>query len=261
MRADQFEHREHVAIDVLVFFSKGVSPEEWRAPLSFTKKPKEPDGELIQPFQHAIQFRSAELFKAADRSQVAAKLLEAVIAHAHAEVLSDDIFDLMSLIENDGVIFGQDAAFIVFVLQRQIGEEEVMVHNDDVAFERALMHGGDEAALEIRTLLPGAEIAAGIDLSPGGPGFGQRFDVGAISEFRGFFPSADDLEIGQLFQAREHRLLFSIVDFLAARVIAAALHVADIQWPREMLLQERNIFEEELLLEVFGPSGNHDALA
>ncbi len=102
---------------------------------------------------------------------------------------------------------------------------------------------------------------ARVDLGPGGAGFGQRLDLGAVADFGGLLPLADDLEIGHFLQARQHRLLLGVVDLLAAGVVVAALHVADLQRPREMLLQERNVLEEELLLQILGAGGDHDALA
>ena len=93
----------------------------------------------------------------------------------------------------------------------------------------ALVHQGDEAALEIGALLAGAQVAAGVELGPGGAGFGQRLDFGAVAEFGGLLPLADDLEIGHFLQAGQHRLLFGVVDLLAAGVVVAALHVADLQ--------------------------------
>ena len=125
----------------------------------------------------------------------------------------------------------------------------------------ALVHQGDEAALEVGALLAGAQVGAGIHLGPGGAGFRQRLDFGAVAEFGGLLPLADDLEIGHFFQAGEHRLLFGVVDLLAAGVVVAALHVADLERPRKVLLQERDVLEEELLLQVLGAGGDHDALA
>ena len=135
-----------------------------------------------------------------------------------------------------------------------------MIDDDDVAFLRPLMHGGDEAALELRTLLAGAQLAARVDLGPGGARFGQRLDLGAIAGLGGLLPLADDAEVGDFFQAVEDRLLLRIVDFLAAGVVAASLHVAGAQRP-QVLFQERNVFEEKLLLQIFGAGRNHHALA
>ena len=53
----------------------------------------------------------------------------------------------------------------------------------------------------------------------------------------GLLPLADDLKVGDFFQAFEHRLLFGVVDLLAAGVIGAALHVADAQ-RAQMLFEE-----------------------
>ena len=59
----------------------------------------------------------------------------------------------------------------------------------------------------------------------------------------------------------EHRLAIGVVDLLAAGEIGAALHVADLQRAVEMLLQKRNVFVEELLLQVLGAGGDHHAFA
>ena len=91
--------------------------------------------------------------------------------------------------------------------------------------------------------------------------FGQRLDFGAVADLGGLLPLADDLEIGDFFQAGEHGLLFGVVDLLPAGVVVAALHVADLERPRKMLLEEGNVLEEELLLQVLGAGGDHDALA
>ena len=51
-----------------------------------------------------------------------------------------------------------------------------------------------------------------------------------------------------------------VVQLLAAKIIAAALHVADPQLA-EVLLEEGNVFVEELLLQGLGAGGDDDALA
>ena len=74
--------------------------------------------------------------------------------------------------------------------------------------------------------------------------FGQRLDLRAIAELGGLFPVANDLEIGHFFEPVEHRRVLGIVDLLPAGVVIPALHVADLQRPRKVLLQERNVLEE-----------------
>ncbi len=183
-----------------------------------------------------------------------------VVADAHAEVFAGHVFDLVRFVEHHGGVFGNDAAEIV-VLHRQVGEEQVMIDDDDVALMRAAVHFGQEAALELLALLAGAQIAARVQLLPGGAGFGQRLDLGAIAGGGGLLPFADDLKVGDFFQAAQNRLAIGVVDLLPAGEVGAALHVADLQRPVEMLLQERNVFVEELLLQVLGSGGDHHAFA
>ncbi len=74
------------------------------------------------------------------------------------------------------------------------------------------------------------------------------------------FPVANDLEIGDFFEAFEHGLFFGVVNFLAAGVIGAALHVTSAQ-RAEVLFKEGNVLEEELLLKILGAGGDDHALA
>ena len=55
--------------------------------------------------------------------------------------------------------------------------------------------------------------------------------------------------------------LLRVVDLLPAGVVVPALHVADAQGRGEVPLQERNVLEEELLLQVLGAGGDHHARA
>ena len=167
----------------------------------------------------------------------------------------------MGFIEDHGIVIGQQAAFELLVAEGEVGEEEMVIDDDDVAFGGALVHEGDEAALKVGALLAAAELAARVDLGPGGAALRQGADFGAIADFGGLLPVADDLEIGHFLQAVEDGFLVGVVDLLAAGVVVAALHVADLQGAGKMLLEEGDILEKELLLEIFGASGDHDAFA
>jgi hypothetical protein len=85
-------------------------------------------------------------------------------------------------------------------------------------------------------------------------------DFGAVAGFGGPFPFADNLKIGDFLQPCQDRFTLRVVDFLAAGVVGPAFHVADAKLIGEVLLQEGNVFEEELFLKVLRAGGNDDAL-
>ena len=61
-------------------------------------------------------------------------------------------------------------------------------------------------------------------------------------------------------QAAESRLPRQVVELFPAKIIVASFHVADAQLA-QMLLQKRNVLEEELLLKGLGPGGYNHPLA
>ena len=52
------------------------------------------------------------------------------------------------------------------VAHGKIGKEQMMIDDDDVAFQRAPVHLRDEAAVELLAFLPRAQIASRIQLPP-----------------------------------------------------------------------------------------------
>ena len=74
-----------------------------------------------------------------------------------------------------------------------------------------------------------------------------------------FSHCGDVVELVDLFEAVEERVVAQGVELVAAEVVAAALHVADLQRAEEGF-EEGDVLEEELLLQVFGAGGDDDAL-
>src|SRR4051794_37642071 len=103
----------------------------------------------------------------------------------------------------------------------------MMVHNNDVAFHRALVHQRNEASLELLAFLPGTKIAARVELRPCRALLRQRLNLSSVSEFGRLLPISDDLKVGDFFQSIQDRLIFSVVDLLTACIVAPSLHVAD----------------------------------
>ena len=68
-----------------------------------------------------------------------------------------------------------------------------------------------------------------------------------------------------LFQSAEHGLVGEVVELLAAQIVVAPLHVTDVELAfavgKKRLFEKRDIFVEELFLQILGSGGNDDALA
>ncbi len=107
--------------------------------------------------------------------------------------MAGNIFDLVRFIEDDGRIFGQDAAERL-IAHGQIRKEQVVINDDDVAFERAAVHLGDEAAVELFAFLARAEVASRIELPPGRARFGKIAQFAAIARGGDLLPIANDLK-------------------------------------------------------------------
>ena len=213
----------------------------------------------MQAHEDAVEFFRGKALAGGDARDVTHQIGELVVADANTEVLPGDFFNLVCFVEDDGAVFGNDAR-VLFVPHREIGEEEVMVDDDDVALMRLAMHLGDEATLELLALLAGAGLAAGVDFGPRRRAFGKRMDLGAVASYGILLPIGDDLEVVEFLESGEDGLFLRVVDFLAADVVAAALHVADLELlVFEVLLEERNVLEKELFLQVFGACGDDDA--
>ncbi len=166
----------------------------------------------------------------------------------------------MRLVENHRGIFGQDRAEIVLA-NGEIGEKQVVIHDDEVGFLRALVHGGDETLLKFGALLAAAEVAARVDAVPEFRVVGKKRELAAIAGFGQLAPVANLREPVDFVHAFQDGLAFHLMHFLPAQKIGAALHQRRLQVGREVLLQEGNILLEELLLQRFRGGGDHHAPA
>src|SRR3989304_3819698 len=136
---------------------------------------------------------------------------------------------------------------------RKAGKKKMGVADPPVRPRRPPVHRRDEAAVELRALLPGAGVAPRVDPRPEGDGVGEVAELGAVAGFRRLFPLADAGVVVELLQALEHRLVLEVVEFLPAEEVRPALHVAGADFGVEVLLQKRDVLEEKLLLEGFRP--------
>ena len=115
---------------------------------------------------------------------VTSQIVEAQIADRDSEVAAGHVFELMSFVEDHGRAIRQDAGvgrIVGHQLNRQVGEKQVMVHDDDVALHRPPVHLGNEAAFELLAARAGAGLGARIHLAPQRTALGKRVQFGAIA--------------------------------------------------------------------------------
>ncbi len=110
-------------------------------------------------------------------SHILQKRLHLAAAHVGAEELRGEIRDLMSLIENDGV-GGSEQVTEPVLLECEIRQQQVVVHDDDVGIERLASRQHHVTAGDFRTAHPQATLAGGGDLRP------QRVRVRQAAHFR-----------------------------------------------------------------------------
>src|SRR3989442_4852362 len=129
-------------------FEKCLAALQTRAPFRTTNQPEDPVREFLHAAENTVEFRRAELLLSRNSADIAPQFLKPVVAHRDTEILTGDILDLVSFIENHRMIFGQDATKL-FIFDGQVGKKQVMVDDDDVALHGALVHEGHETALEL----------------------------------------------------------------------------------------------------------------
>ncbi len=193
--------------------------------------------------------------------RVAHQFLEAVIAHDDAEILRRYILELMRLVQHRGVTIGNDRA-VVAVAHGRVGEQQVMVHDDEVGFGGALAHARDEALLIERAGRAEAVLGRRGQLRP------EREVLRQVGQLRAV------ASLGLDRPPLEHRQQDPLVHFVAActesakpllpcevaglhrlkpmqaEVIAAALHHGGGERVANRLRDDRQVLVDDLFLEV-----------
>ena len=94
---------------------------------------------------------------------IAGQFVEALGAEADAEEVARDVLQLVRLVEDHRAGRGQHACVgrrAGLQPDRHVGEEEVVVDDDDLRVQRLAAHGGDEAVLPVGAGLAEAGLAA-----------------------------------------------------------------------------------------------------
>ena len=146
------------------------------------------------------------------------------------------------------------------MLDVEIGEEEVVVDDDELGLHGLAAHRGDEAGLEVGAGLAEADFAAGVELGPQRGVLGQGVHLGAVAGVGMALPLEDGVELLDVVEPGKDRVVAQGVELLLAKVVGAALHDGNAQ-RAEQRLEERDVLERELLLQILGAGGDDDALA
>src|SRR5581483_2858890 len=192
------------------------------------------------------------------------------------EIVSRDVLQFVGFVEDDRGGVRKNSGIrgtVGLQLDGEIGKEEVMVDDDDVALHGPAAHFGDETALPLAAFLADAGVGASVEFVPELAGFRELGEFGAIASGGVLFPYGDGSVLFDLLQAAEDRLIGQVVELFPAEIVVAAFHVADgefcgldgarscpyVDWG-EGLLQEGDVLVEELLLQILCPGGDDYAL-
>ena len=112
---------------------------------------------------------------------VAAQFFKAGVADRNAEIASGHVFQFVRFVENYRADLGQNPGIrrvFGLLLDGEIGKEQMMIDDDDVALHRPAVHLGDEAFLPRAAFLADASVGAGVELVPERAGLGKRRQFG-----------------------------------------------------------------------------------
>jgi hypothetical protein len=129
---EQIERGEQVGVDFAMLFQELVAPGEAGAAVAAGQQAEELQRDFFEADQNAVQFLRAEL-AARDRPRYRGAVPAPVMCSREAEVLAGDVFDLVRFVEDHRVVVGQDR-HVSSRRTRQVGEEQVVVDDDDVGF-------------------------------------------------------------------------------------------------------------------------------
>ena len=134
-----------------------------------------------------------------------------------------DVFDLMGLVKDEVVVVGKDCP-VASLSHHQVGEEQVMVDDDDVAFRGSLPNLGHVAALEFGAVSTDAVLASRGNAFPKIQPVGNARDLGSITGLRNTRPALDGVEMTRLLKDAKRGLHGKLGVAREAEIVAASFH-------------------------------------
>jgi hypothetical protein len=190
--------------------------------------------------------------------EVAELVFQGAFGELQAEMFTGDVFDGVGFVEDGQVVLGEiiDAGDA----EGQVGEEEGVVDDEEIAALHALFGGLPEAVFEVGAFFAQAIVVFGADFVPdAGFGDGREIGEGAVGGVGG--PLFDLPEGIDLFFVFEECVLAlsGLFEAALAEVIAAAFDEDGGEFIGVDGLEERDVLVDELFLEGDGVGGDDDA--
>ena len=177
-----------------------------------------------------------------------------------AEEQRRGVRQLVRLVEDDRVAVGQQLGH-AFVAQHHVGEEQVVVDDDDVGIERVLARLQHEARGVMRAVLPQAVVARRRDQRPDRGVLGHVGEFGAVAAL-GRTRERDDLrQVANVVARRQQVFARGALEVVVADVVRAPLQQRDRHRRRERVAHEREVALEQLVLQRLGARRDDDLAA
>ena len=176
------------------------------------------------------------------------------------EELRRDIRHLVRLIQNDRFGAGQQIAEAL-VLERQVGQQQVVIHHDDIGRLRIAAGFNHMAARILRAFLAETVFARRGDAGPDRGLFRQVGELGQIAALGGRSPTRHAREQPRhaALWAQQRALLRGKLQSMAAQIICAPLEQCEFGRQSQRFCQHRHVAAKQLVLQRAGTGGNNDA--
>ena len=159
----------------------------------------------------------------------------------------------MRLVQHDRIGIRQELDKPAFT-KREIGEQQVVIDDDEIGGLRTPASPGHVAFLEHRALLAEAVVRRGRDPGPYRGVLADRDDLGAIPGLGGVAPANERISLGAtqctVFRKR-------LVEPLQAEVVGSTLEYGGVDAAADRFAHRRQITMEQLVLQCARPGG-HD---
>jgi hypothetical protein len=193
-------------------------------------------------------------------SAISDQQFDLTAAETDAEELADQIGQLMRFIQNHRIDAGQQIAEAVF-LERQIGQQQMVIDHDDVGFQRRAARLEHMAARIVRAARAGTVLARGADLRAQRMRIGQLRQFGQIAAARGERPVAMRASSGSASAGSISSCRPMFCKPRPAQIIGASLEQRHARRPSQGAGQQRQIAVKELVLQRACAGGNHHTQA